>query len=388
MSWEELLFDMVVELFNNEIRQSYYNRKPIKPHSKSVYCNFKKSKVTEIIRREGYLNIVSKYIDHKGFREAVEVYIEDRTPYVDNVTNILCLPINSKTKLITDGDLAIHLELLSRNWNKIYTTNYDNLLEYAIVRYNKDYSIITKRHQLSFSRNNAIIKIHGDLESKNKSNFEFDHEYNHRYIISKEDYETYPQKHEAFTQLMRISLLQGVFCLFGFSGEDPNFIAWIKWVRDILVTAPKNLKTNDVDADNSKKEDDYKIYLITIDAKKPTPDKQLFYDNHKICIIPLLNKVVKELLEVSETDDLKAIFVKFFKFMDKQENQEDNVASESAVENNLTTDIGEEKKGQAYSIQNYPNEIDKDVIQIPPKLPSSHPPILTSTEKSLQYYKP
>lgn len=33
---------------------------------------------------------------------------------------------------------------------------------------------------------------------------------------------------------MRIAMLQGVFCLVGFSGTDPNYLAWVRWMSDIL----------------------------------------------------------------------------------------------------------------------------------------------------------
>lgn len=305
MSWEELLFDMVVELFSNEIGQAYYNRKHAKPHSKSTYCDFKKLKVREIIRREGYLNIVSKYIEHKGYREAVETYIEDRTPRINSDDDTLDLRIAKEKKPIIEENIALHKKLLSGDkWGNIFTTNYDSLLEYTSSKLKANYEIITERHQLSFSKTkNTIIKIHGDLSTENATNFEFDNDHTHRYIISKEDYDKYPTNHEPFTQLMRISLLQGAFCLFGFSGDDPNFISWIKWVRDILVTAP------------NRNNDEFKVFLITIDDKEPTIDRQLFYNNHKIVVIPIMHKIVSEILEVSDNDGFKERLSKLFDFL-------------------------------------------------------------------------
>lgn len=305
MSWEELLFDMVVELFSNEIRQAYSNRKHAKPHSKSTYYDFKKLKVREIIHREGYLNIVSKYIEHKGYREVVETYIEDRTPRINSDDDTLDLRIAKKKGPIIEENIALHKKLLSGDkWGNIFTTNYDSLLEYTSRKLKANYEIITERHQLSFSKTKkTIIKIHGDLSAESATNFEFDNDHTHRYIISKEDYDRYPANHEPFTQLMRISLLQGAFCLFGFSGDDPNFISWIKWVRDILVTAP------------NKNNDEFKVFLITIDDKEPTIDRQLFYNNHKIVVIPVMHKIVSEILEVSDSDGFKERLSKLFDFL-------------------------------------------------------------------------
>ncbi len=145
-------------------------------------------------------------------------------------------------------------------------------------------SIVTTSSHLSLKRNKNIIKLHGSLRKKGGS-YGFDGDSRVHYIIAKEDYETYPQKHEAFTQLMRISLLQESYCLIGFSASDPNFIEWIKWVRDIL----EKDKTSNVD---------YKIYLIDVD---PNPSslpngKELFFENHRIYRICLGDKEVLDFL--------------------------------------------------------------------------------------------
>lgn len=90
------------------------------------------------------------------------------------------------------------------------------------------------------------------------------------------------EKHEAFSYLMRIAMLQGVFCLVGFSGTDPNYLAWVRWMSDIL----------DV-------EDDDKIYLLDIEGKDIHDDLRLFYSNHHIVVINLwneniLNQILKD----------------------------------------------------------------------------------------------
>lgn len=81
---------------------------------------------------------------------------------------------------------------------------------------------------------------------------------------------------------MRIAMLQGVFCLVGFSGTDPNYLAWVRWMSDIL----------DV-------EDDDKIYLLDIEGKDIHDDLRLFYSNHHIVVINLwneniLNQILKD----------------------------------------------------------------------------------------------
>ena len=83
MSWDELLFDMVTEIYKHEIEQSYYNQLHVRQSplfSPKHEAKQKKDKVKEIIVRECYLNIVLQFIEYKGFREAVDVYIEERIP--------------------------------------------------------------------------------------------------------------------------------------------------------------------------------------------------------------------------------------------------------------------------------------------------------------------
>lgn len=298
--WDDLLHDMVYQLYKSEIDLGFQNQMHNNPKEETLYDKYCQSKIKEITEREGYLDIVSLYIRKKGYREAAETYIEERIPNIDEESLFLSLKKTRETKQLKNSDFDAHKELLEGNWDNIYTTNYDKLLEITKKMYNKPWDIITKSSDLSFNKlKKKIIKLHGDLCSNNNS-FEFDGNHHHRYIISKEDYENYPTQHEAFTQLMRISLLQGTFCLFGFSGTDPNFIAWIKWVRDILVNSGNK---------NEDEEKEYKIFLIDMSNEKPEPDKQLFYENHKIFHIPLLCNEVKKAIGKSESNGPKELIM-------------------------------------------------------------------------------
>lgn len=308
-SWNELLHDMVAELYKSEIESNFKINGHIQRHDYQSFDCYEKGKIKEIIEREGYLNIVSKYIERKGYREALEVYIEDRIPYIDEDKDELVFLKKEAPVKITPEDLSVHKRLLEGSWDNIYTTNYDSLIEYSALKTEKQWNTIINGYDLAFSKQKkSIIKIHGNLRNPNKKEdfrkFEFDGNHHQRYIISKEDYDQYPNDHEAFTQLMRISLLQGCFCLIGFSGDDPNFIAWIKWVRDIIV------KDQNCDENGN-----VKVYLITVDNKVPTPEKQLFYQNHQICNISLKNKTVKEILGVSDKSDPQVLLEAFFKYL-------------------------------------------------------------------------
>lgn len=318
-SWDELLKDMVKELYQSEIDTSFLLYLQSNNNAQKFLSdkqNFENNKIKEIIIRDGYLNIVSKYIEHNGIRESIENYIEERIPYIDESKNNLVFGKTGKKVDYKISDFKIHSKLLEGSWNNIYTTNYDRLLEYSSKILGKEWNVVKNAYEISFLKaKNSIIKLHGDLYNPSDQNKEyvFDGNYHQRYVISKSDYEKYPKEHEAFTQLMRISLLQGTFCLLGFSGNDPNFIAWIDWVRDIL--AP-NLKQA-----NEK----VKVFLIDVvsDGLEGN-DKYLFYKNHKTVFIPLNNDEIKTYIEAPKgCNDAKILLEHFFNFINNRSRNPD-----------------------------------------------------------------
>ena len=232
-SWQELISDIIIELYNK--------RKP--------------EEQQKIIYSVGYLRIIDDYIKRKGHRESITCYIEKILRLILNEENI---------------DLSLHKRILDLPWNNIYTTNYDDLNERANFLLGNRYTVIKNSWDLSFKPRERIIKVHGDLRLKDTDPFGFDGDTRHHYIISKDDYESYPKRHEAFTQLMRIALLQESFCLIGFSGDDPNFRGWLNWVKDVLEKS-KNKGTQ------------HKVYLIDISDKELGNSLELFYKNYGIC---------------------------------------------------------------------------------------------------------
>lgn len=128
---------------------------------------------------------------------------------------------------IRDSDYQpsqLHRRLLQLPWSDIFTTNYDTLLERASDELTeKTFScIVNKNDLLGSSGTTRIIKLHGSFPSQ------------HPFIITAEDYRTYPQKFAPFVNTVQQSLLENTFCMIGFSGNDPNFNNWIGWIRDNL----------------------------------------------------------------------------------------------------------------------------------------------------------
>ena len=123
----------------------------------------------------------------------------------------------------------LHSQLLSLPWKDVFTTNYDTLLERASTSVPlKRYSIVQADEHLPNSNQPRIVKLHGTLPCP-------------PFVITEEDYRRYPSVHAPFVNTVRQSFLENTLCLIGFSGDDPNFLNWIGWIRDHLgrKSAPK-----------------------------------------------------------------------------------------------------------------------------------------------------
>jgi hypothetical protein len=118
---------------------------------------------------------------------------------------------------------GLHKDLLLLPWADVFTTNYDTLLERASNLVNsRRYDIVVNTEELIYSNSPRIVKLHGSFPSKTP------------FIISEEDYRTYPDDFAPFVNTVQQSLIENTLCLIGFSGDDPNFLNWIGWVRDNL----------------------------------------------------------------------------------------------------------------------------------------------------------
>jgi hypothetical protein len=149
-----------------------------------------------------------------------------------------------------------HTKLLELPWVDVFTTNYDTLLERAAkkiykIKYN---TVISSKDLLRVSRP-RIIKLHGSLSSSRP------------FVVTEEDYRQYPKKNAIFVNTVKQSLIENVFCLIGFSGDDPNFQSWIGWVRDMLNKSSKS-----------------KIYLLNVENELSEPRHQLLSDRNIITI--------------------------------------------------------------------------------------------------------
>lgn len=371
LTWGELLQDMIHEMYAKEMRSGYMNE-------------------WEIINKYGYLGIASEYIRRKGYHEAIDVYIEQRTPVlIDNGNGTFDMKLGNA--LVKNVDVSLHRTLLGMKVKNIYTFNYDNALDvYRDLTYTSERSREIKQSDSNIKQINELLaqvaslktdleasndhssdenkitdlredwdkqyeqivsnpvtqsvcnfqdskeknkrvildevanaislykqqivesvtqwnthkqdayfvvkksgditigdarrnifKLHGSLRSLDimdeHIDYGFDYDNHTQYIIAQEDYDSYNQKHEAFVDLMRISLLKDAYCIIGFSCDDPNFLLWINWVKDIV----------DREAAANKEENFWNKYFINVDNEELDPDKKLLLHNHYIRVVDL-----------------------------------------------------------------------------------------------------
>ena len=101
--------DMIHEMYVKEMRSGYMNE-------------------WEIINKYGYLGIASEYIRRKGYHEAIDVYIEQRTPVlIDNGDGTYDMRLGNN--VVKNVDVSLHRTLLNMKVKNIYTFNYDNALD-------------------------------------------------------------------------------------------------------------------------------------------------------------------------------------------------------------------------------------------------------------------
>lgn len=117
----------------------------------------------------------------------------------------------------------LHKKLLGLPWVDVFTTNYDTLLERAAKNvFDRKYTTVYSKDDLVYATKPRIIKLHGSFVSFRP------------FTITEEDYRIYPQKNAPLVNTVQQSLLENTLCLIGFSGDDPNFLQWLGWLRDNL----------------------------------------------------------------------------------------------------------------------------------------------------------
>ena len=124
----------------------------------------------------------------------------------------------------------LHETLLKLPWAEVLTTNWDTLLERAASNvHDPVYDIVCKQEDLASAHPPRITKLHGTIGVSVDL------------VFTQEDYRKYPENSAAFVNFTRQVFVENELCLLGFSGDDPNFLQWAGWVRDILATHSRRI---------------------------------------------------------------------------------------------------------------------------------------------------
>ena len=120
---------------------------------------------------------------------------------------------------VRDDDLRPgdkHTRLLKLPWRDVFTTNWDTLLERArMSAKERGYSVVRNKDEIPLASPPRIVKLHGSFPA------------HFPLIFTEEDYRTYPTAFAPFVNTVQQAMMETVFCLIGFSGDDPNFGAYI-----------------------------------------------------------------------------------------------------------------------------------------------------------------
>lgn len=155
----------------------------------------------------------------------------------------------------------MHESLLKLPWSDVLTTNWDTLLERTTnCESDRHYELVLTANDIARTRAPRIVKLHGTFPSLSP------------FVFTEEDYRRYPHENAPFVNLAQQVLLENELCLLGFSGDDPNFLAWSGWVRDHLGSSSR------------------KIHLIGL-LDLPAPQRQLL-EQRNISIVDLSPLVV------------------------------------------------------------------------------------------------
>ena len=121
---------------------------------------------------------------------------------------------------------VLHSRLLSLPWRDVFTTNWDTLLERSRTAItDRSYGLVHTTADLASALQPRIVKLHGSLPS------------HHPLVFTEEDYRIYPNRFAPFVNTVQQAMMETVFLLIGFSGNDPNFGHWSGWVRDNMGTS-------------------------------------------------------------------------------------------------------------------------------------------------------
>ncbi len=243
-------------------------------------------------------------------------------------------------EMFAPGEL--HKRLLKLHWSDIFTTNYDTLLEQTVdmIYRENNYEIIYSQNDLPGSIKPRIVKLHGSIPQVKP------------YIISDEDYRTYPDKYSALVNTVQQAMLETRLCLLGFSGDDPNFQSWLGWLRDNMGEYCPT------------------IYLIGLYENLSAPERKLL-ENKGITIVDISGLVSRQ----EENRHYQAIS-EFVSLLEKKQSEKDIYLERPYQNVDIFWQPKEAEKEEYFEkLENYSHKVEKLI----------EPYILLPEEKRVKY---
>ena len=162
---------------------------------------------------------------------------------------------------IRDGDFnpgEFHRRLLKLPWRDVFTTNWDTLLERTRLTVpERPHSVVHNKDEIPLSAQPRIIKLHGSLDG------------HYPLIVTEQDYQTYPEQYAPFVNTVQQAMMETVFCLIGFSGRDPNFMEWSRWVNENLgESAPRIYVAGWLELSDEEREQLQALNVVAIDLAR------------------------------------------------------------------------------------------------------------------------
>lgn len=169
----------------------------------------KRMELQDVSSIPNYLQIVPEYM-----------FLQDSTVYHDMLQKCFADRKNMNNDILD--------ALLEWNPAHIITTNYDNLIEHALMKAYKqgickEYQMIAcDEHLIKANKEHFYIKMHGDVE-----NFT-------ALVLKESDYLSYSQKHVLIEMVIKSLLVNHVFLFVGYGMQDSTLNTIMTWVDDLI----------------------------------------------------------------------------------------------------------------------------------------------------------
>jgi len=151
----------------------------------------------------------------------VQFFVDDQGGVRGELDQILVEEYGKTTMTVSENH-----RILARLPIQIYwTTNYDKLIEKALIEQGKTPDIKKAQSDLTVNlpkRDAIIYKMHGDIETVSET------------VLTKHEYEDYNKKRELFSNAFKSDYVSRTFLFIGFSFTDPNLDYLISRIRTTL----------------------------------------------------------------------------------------------------------------------------------------------------------